>query len=515
MVERFAVMVCVSGSLLSAPDTVSLGESDFSRWVSEWWWGNVNPRTPPNPPLAGGAKEGEARRPIRALELVTGERLYVEWLRGDRLGAEFRWRGNHRFRVPWSLVASVSNPPGVVDVLAGQFANDAAPWRWESAVPLAAGECRWRQRSGDEEVRLHFGGDDAAAVLTLLVDDTGQLVLRLPHDWTVEFRQRLSVWTGWQTVSVDWDATRWRVLVGDAVLATGRAVTTRLQSVESASANTEVLIRALQQAPTQNVPSASVMLATGDVLFGDLIDSDRAGLQLAGLRGTVHIPWTEWAAVSPRPATNVSSHFVHGTLQHVRTAPPTWPRGLPEEMWLAVRVSRDEWEHPLLGRLIVPADDVMAGTVRHAGDFRWLHAGRVHLGDELRPTFHAPTSQGTACGGSFVLQAAPRGRCFLALDAAELEPSGPQTPPSEPFLAALHGGALRTELFINGRLVGDCNRLLSWRPPVARPERLRMEIPRDWLRVGENRWDLRQQPLAAGDGRFDDCELSHIALELE
>jgi len=531
----------------AAPNPFSMPSESADVW---WWpWRESLPLVPERP--------ASSSRPLRALKLVSGEHLYVECLRADRHAVEFRWRGRNRVRVPWEYVANLSNLPGVIDVLdesfetpsgvATPFAHSghrawrcdgrASPWRFECRDPIAAGQLQWCQRwdetaqGGATVARLQFGDGGASVTLALKwTPDSASLCS--PPDWTTDFRQPLHTPRGWQTVAIHWGDAEWRVLIGGDVLATGRGAHGRLSSVEFGPAGEYGVIwiddvrlqrrEAKRQTPvveTDHVQTA-VELVSGDVLFGDVISIDAAHLQLSGPRGPMEVLWTEWSALRRgiEVGKSCESRVVRGSVRHVQTAAPPWPHGLPAESWTAVLENRSgpsaEWNHPLLGPLVLTQDEVVRAAPGPAA-FAWLLPGPVHLGDERRPGFSDVAPHGPMVSGTFSLDAVPGGRVFVTLDAVEMEPSGPDVPPGQPFLQQLRGGALRTELFVNGELVGDWNRLLSHRPPASHPERLRMLVPTKLLRIGTNQWELRQRPLAPNDHRFDDCELGRVALEVE
>lgn len=543
-------------------------------WVLVVGGGTVVERAPPAtlqpwssshvPPLTGTLENpspvtfslpGSARiaRPLRLLELVTGERFYVEWLYADRHAVEVRWRG-HRVRLRWERVARLSTLPGVVDLLDESFESqgcEVAPlahsgckvwqnspslpgWSWKPPEPIREGQLQWCQRRGSPDsagihVRLNFACGQPPAVLDVRTDSAGKLTALPPPGWTIDFRQPLVLSDNWEPLSVDWDEEQWRVLWRDVVLATGRKPAQAWCDVtwETTGHPATIWIDDLRVSARQAVVPLMVehndvvILQTGDGIYGRVRALDANGLEVQGNRSRVHIPWPEWQAVQlsqTRPDVS-PSQFVHGTWHLVETRPPLWPRGLPAESWLAaceplVAQQVTVWNHPWLGRLHVPETAIERKKPLHGGSFSWLLGGLVHLGDEVRPTFACPEPQGTAVGGEFELRAQPHRDCSISLEVVELEPAGDQTPPTEPWLTRLRSGALRTELYVNGRLVGDWNRLLAWRPSQLQRERLRMSVPANWLQPGRNTWEIRQQPWAPGDPRYDDCEIGRVLLEI-
>jgi len=169
-------------------------------------------------------------------------------------------------------------------------------------------------------------------------------------------------------------------------------------------------------------------------------------------------------------------------------------------------------EHPLLGRIALRTGDVARRFDDFLPTWQWLHPQAVHLGNNVQPEFVVPMPVGTSLGGTLTLSRQPS-HAAISLDAVGLEPCGPGTPSTQPFLTELQSGALRTELFINGEPVGDWNSRLTYRPRPGFPARLRLSIPRERLRQGENTWEIRQQPARYDATEFDDCELSRIVFE--
>ena len=170
--------------------------------------------------------------------------------------------------------------------------------------------------------------------------------------------------------------------------------------------------------------------------------------------------------------------------------------------------------HPLIGPLAIPHAAIRRVERRFLGEWRLLSAREIHF--EAAPLDDRPEmSRATPLEGRFSLTERPTGTVFFAVEANGLDPAGPTTPAGSPTLSELRSGRFATELYINDRRVGAFNELTSqWSLP-GRFDRLRMVVPREFLRIDDNTWRIAQQ---RGDSRqtpYDDCRLRNLSLEIE
>jgi hypothetical protein len=139
-------------------------------------------------------------------------------------------------------------------------------------------------------------------------------------------------------------------------------------------------------------------------------------------------------------------------------------------------------------------------TPLFVGRSQVIDARCVHLGDSIRADFRRPRPDGTSWRGEFEWtfdtdDRDERRSISLTLDAADLEPSHPDTPPGSLFLKELRAGRLITEVVLNGQAVGELNRLIHFKASSDKPDRLRCLLPRESLRPGTNTLELRLRPL--------------------
>jgi hypothetical protein len=137
------------------------------------------------------------------------------------------------------------------------------------------------------------------------------------------------------------------------------------------------------------------------------------------------------------------------------------------------------------------------------------------LGNQTQPTFLHKDPHGTTWQGEFPLDSVPLGAATLRIKAAELEPSGQETPLGSRHLPELRNGGLGTEFLLNGTSLGRLNDLISRKAHRDAPAEIRVPIPAGLLKAGRNTWAIRQSPLPSRPQEFDDCELGPIVLDIE
>lgn len=510
-----------------------------------WWWSNALIADEPNNPLTVHST------PQRELELVTGERLCVEEAVLDDGGLSFRWQRDNRCRLPLACVRSLANPPGWRDRLVESFEpprgtphaqdhgrqgvwNSATSVAWNKTFQpaLADGEVSfWWKPAGPRKsgpaalVSLSFDDMGTPRTLQLNLDGRGEMSVTLPAGWTKSFSQPRPPITNWSRVVVIWQENRCEIHLNTALLMVCQRPAGALQRItlEAIDPSAELLIddvvvreyqsdaAAWRGSPRHTETLDVITLANGDQLFGTIAAADvLSPVILNGEQGR----WTgDWSEV-------VRIDFARRQLPAQCLSPVTGGR------WDAVSIPNQASpfslrnlqsrgptvHHPWLGQLAWPGAFPIKVSPVAWGEFRWLEPDRRHLGDELREDLSPVIPIGTSLGGEIAFASPPVGQAWLVLDASELEPSGPATPPTQPFLDTLRGGGLRTELFINDTLVTDLNWYLQVRSPVSHPERIWIPIPQSVWRAGRNSWSVRQQPLPPTCREFDDAEIGRIGL---
>jgi hypothetical protein len=262
-----------------------------------------------------------------------------------------------------------------------------------------------------------------------------------------------------------------------------------------------------------------VRLATGEELFGKVVQTDAHLATLSGRLGQRRFPWTDLDGIGFAVDAEPTVRPVAGWIAAIELAPILDAGADSGDRIIAAIQSASESElivlHPHLGSLRIPCQEIERVVPQFNGTLWLIDAAHHHLGDEIREDFHAKLAEGPQREWSFSLEAAPERQAFVSLLAADLEPASPQAPRDGPFRAQLAAGRLRTDLIVNGRRIDDLNRHVSWRALPANPQRLRIPVPAGLVKAGMNSIRLQQRPAADDPRQFDDCEISRIALEFD
>jgi len=475
-------------------------------------------------------------QPVRIVTLVSGERFVGEWLPGDATTLLFRQRDQRLLSLEPGWIQRIENPQGVMDL--GQFSqvNVAVnrPWSHRFPTPMTAGVCEiWRPSPQNEEalpfsmtIQLH-SAEEAVLSTNLQCDSTGLLTVVPAAPATVSYRQPLRWTSQAEPLVLTWVAGRWSVLLGEKLLARGVAPVLAYQNLTLSSDADLSLQRVLICATHQregirqrsDFRQDALYLQDGSVLLGFFAGEHEQGiLWRASHRPAITIPWSEFQAIEFRRRdleTSLPSwgEPVTGTMIAWGRPGRTTPFPLPDEQWLGALSATGAYVHPLLGAMAVPPDLVATSQTHFRGTLQWLCPELVHLGDEREENWPVPLPLATSLSGVWNLEVSPTDEVWMAADFSELEPCGPATPPDQPYLQALQRGELLTTLWVNDQRVGAWNHELAWRPPVDRPQRLRLRIPGTLLKSGTNHWAIRQNP-SPTTGHLDDLLLSRVALEV-
>ncbi len=474
-------------------------------------------------PAAGDLAADEVpfpQRPPRLIRLVTGEQFPAEWRGVDQAHVELRLSTGTTAKVPRRAVAEIANPSGVVDVW-----DAAADLQAPAFPPIAAGILHAQPlRNADRSLRLTFNFDDPTPVLwSITIHPSGDCETALPAGWRCDFRQRVVARLGeTRRLAVCWNAKHWSVAWGDALIARGTKPPISLMAInlspEMSADWQNVVLRRGDAGPLSVVsgdPLQDAVILDGEtVLYGRIESVDQHGLRLAVDDRVIPIPWADFrqASFAATPSLNVIPAPISGYIAELKRPEIGGLFPLPAERILGALSVDGTFLHPWLGA--VPVDVQRQVRPHFQGSWSWLCPSMLHLGDEVQTDLTPAIPQGTKWSGEWTLHEVPQGAIFVGAEIAELEPSGPKTPPTQPYLDEIRAGHWRTELWINAELIGDWNSHLSWRPGVATPERLRLPVPASTLRVGTNTWELRQRPGPDGDA-FDDIWIGRLALEVE
>lgn len=295
-------------------------------------------------------------------------------------------------------------------------------------------------------------------------------------------------------------------------------------------ASTSVWIDNLQVSEfTPRVPGRSssiaasddgVTLQDGTQWFGRLRDMNARSMTIAGPGGERSVPWSRVNTVELQPREHpVVAPAIAGLWAEIQWQRPVDHRTGAAKFHAAItRVDNlgIEVRHPFLGDMALAWAEISQIRVEFYGQRTVLHAGSIHLGNSIRADFTRPLPDGIEWSVDFELDAQAAkstAGIVLQLDAAELEPAHPETPPGSPYLKELRLGGLLTEVLVNQSSVGFLNRELAYRSTVGDPVTLRLRIPSQLLQVGRNTIQLRQHPLSADRQVYDNCEVSNLRLD--
>jgi hypothetical protein len=401
-------------------------------------------------------------------------------------------------------------------------------------------------------VQLLVRGPDPAtqlgpAEITLLFERSGKqfpvqirLLPRTPHFGlatpsgpaaSVELLERKE---GWQRLRVELGEEGLLLLVDDNVLSslrpqvgslTGLRVTLSapangapLQSDASAPASAFLYLDDLwiarRQAPTaERQPSPDqdeVLLLTGDQFYGTLKAIGAEQLEMETGFGRLVLPWSKVARLylAPRPSAPVE---LAGQRLRVLFRPA---HGLGigrldnlEGVLAGTDGTTLRLQHPVLGELLIPGHLVEALVPGRFVHWLLLDYRFHHLGNEVHLDLQRPYPEGTSLSWTFALSRLPR-QAWLVADVQDMEPmiEGAR------YYTALRRGELRTVVELNGVEVDFLNRYLVL-SSGRQAQRVRVPLPQEHLRVGQNQLTIRQLPQKEKPDSFDDCGLFSVSLE--
>ena len=409
---------------------------------------------------------------------------------------------------------------------------------------------------GKRDSGQHVSGkDDAAESVQVLLAGAGQtaIIVTVEGDGTVlTDRQRIPRRPGWHRLSLKVQPGRFHLAINEEGLARGNLPDSGLQTIrlaarpalkepiQSSDRNRQAslwiddfkLYRPLASSALHSVPADPnvarqdvvqqdiIVRPDGDELCGTITELTPRRVTLRAVFGDVSLPWTAVADVHLRPAAGSGSPVsVTGWWARIELAgTEAQPMEDADWIWAALQSSTEEQlvlEHPALGRLTLPRERIRRIEPLFCGTRLGLEPGVRHLGDEIREGFRQPLPDGIEWQSIATLDQVPAGDAYFAVDAAELEPASSTTPRDRPLLSQLRAGHLRTELWVNGKLVEDLNRHVGSVVPSSRPVRLRIAIPDKLLKIGDNEIRLLQKPGSDLPSNYDDCELGNVALEFE
>jgi hypothetical protein len=461
---------------------------------------------------------------VHQVELTGAQRLTggLLGLDGTELRLRTPWRD--RLTVPRGRLLGVANLPGTVIALDDDFEDGLKAWKLTGAPQLTTREHTSGKHAllldapgqaakhvlpapleaGSVAINLHvpesldgarwqleavFGTPAATKMVRVTVADSAMSYaaeVPVPRDGGVDLPRH----PGWHRLVAEFDPTRLVVTIDDLVLWYSKEVgvggplrevrltcTAGKGSVRGAVAfdeftitrQVEVLARPAAQ-PTQD----EVWLALGDQIFGRLTRLERRGLTLDGRLGQRIYTWDEargafLARVAAPPVTSEGAHV----RLWLRPAAGSEPDEL-EGVLRAIGERQLTLRHPALGDL-----DIERGRLLRLKPL--FHGKRIELENGIRQL-------GERAEYTFSLQARPE-TARLRLNHRSL------------------GG--HADLIVNGRVVEDLGRHAD--PAARTATQAVVPLPRDCLRVGENKLEVRLRDEARRPGGY---VISDVAVEL-
>ena len=509
--------------------------------------------------------------PLRQIGLVDSDRISAEVVHWDDDSVTLRLTSGQTVVVPKAAVETLLVPPGEAELLAERFeGDDALSGFIDEAARSNVTLDREHAASGDRSLKLSsesrsltvacptgldttrvqfwfraersssaatggritftFGESSETNSLVLELDGARLAVVSRLGLAARRTTQAVELRTGWHCLTTVLTPQRVLCLVDENLLASGSGIEAPLRSIRFASRDglwiDDLSISRLDENVTQfamRLPQTDDAVAThsGEEFFGRVTRIALQGITLDGIAGEATVPWSRVAMVGFRSADRPLSGPaapLKGLVARIEWQPFVDRPQLLADRVTATIVATDRdgllVSHPWLGEFPLSWRDLRRIEPLFVGQALVLDAHRVHLGDSIRADFRRPLPDGTEWRSELMLSTKPPGEVWLSLNVADLEPSGPDTPPGSAYLKELRAGRLLTEVLVNNQAVGDLNRHLRFRASPDKPERLQCLLPQDVLRAGANTIRLRQRPLTENGSDYDDCELSDLRLEL-
>jgi hypothetical protein len=268
------------------------------------------------------------------------------------------------------------------------------------------------------------------------------------------------------------------------------------------------LARSVDERP--HPPSARgqdmLWLADGDELFGTILQADRRAIHFRGRYGRRSLPWStirglffERQSLPPRATQG----------EHVRISIRSGLTAEDDQLDVIVVALNDHqltFDHALMGRHNIERARISR--------FRWLFSGQrievdngIHLlGTDKAGGFATLPARELRLRKKFRLDAIPI-EANLVVRAANLSGPGDGADVAQ----ALQDGGLRTDVIINGQSVDYLNRHVT--KATREPRSIRLKVPRNLLRTGENELELRQTP-DPETGRYGTCTVHGLTVEV-
>ena len=512
-----------------------------------------------------------SHRPLRRIALLNGDRFVAECLDWGSQTAAFQLLSGQIITVPVLAISEMANLPGEVVVRVDSFEADSSPnpepkpgrvldetqaasghsslridstspgysHKFEQPMDFARIEFSFKTAINDASSpsgEWQFDCDDS-------VDQKKSLVVRIGPDQSISVSgisrdtesasQNLKLSDGWHSFIALIDPKRTRLIVDDAIVASTPAVSIKSICLKPTGVNsTNILwIDDLQilklspiddqdRSPSHSIGRDALTTETGDELFGRIIGITESSVTLETIGHVRSIPLNRVTSLDwsqPTAAIKHASALKAGVVASVEMQSFVDRTECQPERWTVTITRIDSKyliaQHSLVGELKLLWSDVRRVEPLFVGQSLLVDARRFHLGNSIRTDLHRHLPDGTDICGDFDLPAIPSGQPYFSLDVAELEAASPEAPPASPFLAQLRAGRLVTEVFLNEQRIGNLNQLIRFKARSQTPDRIRVSVPRDLLKLGRNTFRLQQQPLEPDGHEFDDGEIGNLRFE--
>jgi hypothetical protein len=348
-----------------------------------------------------------------------------------------------------------------------------------------------------------------------------------PAAWTT---QSVELRSGWHQLTAVLTPQRLLCFVDESLLASGPGFNIPLRSLRLISQTgmqmDDLLISRLgtyEPLSTTRPAMANdlILKHDGDEYYGRIQRISMNGVTIHGIAEPATVPWSQIKAIRFHSSSRVvaaPAQRPEGLVAQIEYQPivdrPQLRQDRLTATITATEVNHLIVSHPWLGEFSIAWRDIKRILPLFAGRTLVLDARRFHLGDSIQANFQRPLPDGHEWRGEFHLEQIPQGEVFLTLEAIDLEPCGPETPPGSPFLKELRRGRLLTEIIVNNQPAGDLNRYIRFRASFDKPERIRCPILPSVLKIGANTIRINQIPLKENGTDFDDFEFSNLRLEL-
>lgn len=504
------------------------------------------------------SRVSRSRQQLRQVRLFGGDHFVAECLDWGSKSVTFRLLNGHTFQLPCQSIAALQNPPGENDLIdespdekrsadesrsqndgssSAKYQHDFSPpcyarveLTFEVKIADPSSSCgEWQLDWNQEQVKQ--------APITVTIGPNRSVNVSGLSSADGATTQSLTIKDGSHSFIALFTQDRIRLLLDDASLASVAPKNAILKSLqirppEMSPSNVlridDIQVKRLDMSEPRGSfreaprDSDRIKLWSGDELFGQLIGLNRQNVVVESFGGQQVLPWREITELNLRqPAIPISQAFPPKTgivaeiemqrfVDRIECDPEHWTVTV-----LRVDANQIHVQHSLAGDMSIRWCEIRRLDPLFFGQMMLLEARHIHLGNAIRTDLHCPIPTGTDLQRNFHIKEIPKGKPFLSFDLAELEAGSPDAPPASPFLADIRGGHLVTELFVNDQNIGALNTLVRYKASSVHPDRVRMEIPPDLLKPGNNSFRLRQQPLKQGGREYDDCELGNIRLEFE